>query len=641
MRLGSLVVEIAADTASFTEGVDLSEMRLRGLGSRARETATSLAKYTTAAVAAGAVGSAAIVTQSAQAAKELKNLASIAGISASELQKLSFGAASVGMDTEGFAQTIKDVNDKIGDFMQTGAGPMADFFDNIAPKVGVTADQFRNLSGPQALQLYADSLEKANVSQADMTFYMEAIASDATALIPLLKNGGKGFDDAASKAERMGIVLSDIEVEQLAAVAKQSSEISKTFDAMANKISAKFAPVITGIIESFDDAGQGANNFGEAVNTAFDYAIKSAAFVMDAIEGVKRTFQIVADGIVIYYNKMFSLIASKVADTLDFVSKVPGVDFSATVESIRGYVATADSVVSMGIDNINDTLNKPMPGEGFKAFVADVVEKSNEATAAIIQARDEAAAAIAGDPATGVDALNAEQQKERLAILRSTLEEEKAIIGARYASEIEQINLFYQGKVGLEDEWRQVLIDKAAQFEGEITDIEATEAEKRAQIAQREAESRKAAQQQMWGDLASLMSAGSKKAFKIGQIAAISSATINGVEAAVAAWKAGMQAGGPFGPALAATYAAASLAKTGAMISSIKSQSYGGGGGAAAASGSIGGGSAALPPPPNTFNVSLSGINPDQMFSGRQLGGLVDLINEEIRGGSRLEGITI
>ena len=63
---------------------------------------------------------------------------------------------------------------------------MADFFENIAPQVGVTADQFRKLNGADALQLYVSSLQKANVSQNDMTFYLEAIASDASYLLPLL-----------------------------------------------------------------------------------------------------------------------------------------------------------------------------------------------------------------------------------------------------------------------------------------------------------------------------------------------------------------------------------------------------------------------------------------------------------------------
>jgi hypothetical protein len=37
---------------------------------------------------------------------------------------------------------------------------MKDFFEQIAPKVNVTAAQFAKLSGPEALQLYVSSLEK-------------------------------------------------------------------------------------------------------------------------------------------------------------------------------------------------------------------------------------------------------------------------------------------------------------------------------------------------------------------------------------------------------------------------------------------------------------------------------------------------
>ncbi|MFX6559788.1 hypothetical protein ABTG55_19615, partial [Acinetobacter baumannii] len=80
---------------------------------------------------------------------------------------------------------MKDVNDKFGDFMQTGGGEMADFFEKIAPKVGVTAKEFQGLSGPQILEKYHQTLQTANVSQAEMTFYMDSLADDATLLAPL------------------------------------------------------------------------------------------------------------------------------------------------------------------------------------------------------------------------------------------------------------------------------------------------------------------------------------------------------------------------------------------------------------------------------------------------------------------------
>ena len=76
---------------------------------------------------------------------------------------------------------------------------------------------------------------------------------------------------------------------------------------------------------------------------------------------------------------------------------------------------------------------------------------------------------------------------------------------------------------------------------------------------------------QTFANLAVLMSSGSKKVFRIGQLAAISSATISGLAASVDAFKAGMSIGGPAAPGFAAAYKASSLIATGVQIAAIAS----------------------------------------------------------------------
>lgn len=149
------------------------------------------------------------VNQSALAATQMARMAELSGATAEEFQRWAYASRTVGIEQDKLGDIFKDVQDKIGDFLQTGGGPMADFFENIAPRVGVTAEQFRNLSGPQALQLYVSSLQQANLSQSEMTFYMEAIANDATLLLPLLLNNGKAFSELAKEADDLGLVLSN------------------------------------------------------------------------------------------------------------------------------------------------------------------------------------------------------------------------------------------------------------------------------------------------------------------------------------------------------------------------------------------------------------------------------------------------
>jgi hypothetical protein len=129
-----------------------------------------------------------LVSETADYGKEISRLAQLSGVGVEQFQALSYGAERVGISTEKLADIYKDTQDKVGDFVQTGGGALADFFEQIAPKVGVTAEQFRKLNGADALQLYVSSLQKANLSQSDLIFYLEAIASDSSLLLPLLQN---------------------------------------------------------------------------------------------------------------------------------------------------------------------------------------------------------------------------------------------------------------------------------------------------------------------------------------------------------------------------------------------------------------------------------------------------------------------
>lgn len=152
--------------------LDQANARMAAFARRAKIAATA------AAVAlAGAV--VAMTRSTIIAANEIDQLSQVANAAPELFQRWSAASATVGIEQEKLADILKDVNDRVGDFLQTGGGPMADFFENIAPRVGVTADQFARLSGPEALQLYVSSLERAGVSQQEMTFYLEAMASES------------------------------------------------------------------------------------------------------------------------------------------------------------------------------------------------------------------------------------------------------------------------------------------------------------------------------------------------------------------------------------------------------------------------------------------------------------------------------
>jgi hypothetical protein len=225
--LGSLTVDLIARIGGFEQGMDKAarsaDKRMRQIEKRA--------KIMGAAVGAGLVAaSAAVVSWTKDVVRlgtELENLSKLAKSSPQDFQRWAAGAKTVGIEQDKLADQLKDFNEKLGEFQQTGGGAMKDFFTQIAPKVGITADAFKNLSGPQGMQLYFDALQKANLSQSQMSFYLEAMASDTTALIPLLKNGGAGFKQWGDQAERLGAVMDDKTLQSIKAVRDQTYNLDQ------------------------------------------------------------------------------------------------------------------------------------------------------------------------------------------------------------------------------------------------------------------------------------------------------------------------------------------------------------------------------------------------------------------------------
>ncbi|MGG7567905.1 hypothetical protein ACQ5SO_17260 [Rhodovulum sp. DZ06] len=194
--VGALRVALSMDSAAFTSGVSKARGGLRTLGRAA------LAAQ--AAIAAAGAGFSAFAASSAEAAAQLKGFATLTNTTMAEFQRMAAAAQTFGVEQDKLADILKDVQDKLGDFLAGEGGELLDFFDLVAPKVGLTAEAFRGLSGAEALQLYVSSLEKANLSQQEMTFYMEAIASDAALLLPLLRNNGAELERIGAAATRYG-----------------------------------------------------------------------------------------------------------------------------------------------------------------------------------------------------------------------------------------------------------------------------------------------------------------------------------------------------------------------------------------------------------------------------------------------------
>lgn len=292
--LGTLTLDVIAQVGGFVAGMDKAE---RSSAKWRREVEKNVKAAGVAIGAAAVAGVTALATMTVSAinsAAEVAKLAAVSNASTTDFQKMAAGAKFVGVEQDKLSDILKDVNDKVGDFLLNGGGELQDFFKTIAPKVGVTAEQFRNLSGPQALQLFASSLEKAGLSQAEMTQQMESLANDATLLLPLLRNNAEGFRTFGEAAEAAGSIMDEKTIRAATELKAASWLMESAISGVGTEIQKALLPMLSSFAGKLTEVTEDgvivkkiADDLAESVKVLGKMAIASAGGLHIFLQSVK------------------------------------------------------------------------------------------------------------------------------------------------------------------------------------------------------------------------------------------------------------------------------------------------------------------------------------------------------------------
>ena len=285
-KLGTLTLDLVAKIGNFVEPMNQAEKKAKGTSQAIVESfnVSTLAVNALGAAFAGVTvgGLAAFTNQMIDTGNEIKKLSQLSNTSTFDFQFYAKGAETAGISMESFADKMKDMQDRIGDFQQTGGGPLADFFTNIAPLVGVTIEQFQKLSGPEALQLFYNSLEKVGATKNDIKFYLESIISDSSLLIPLLESGGEGFKKWGQAASDAGAIMSNEMIEKLALAKENMQMLNLQVEGVQVSLINGLAPVVQTVANNLDVVAVAVGTVAVVMT-----AKATPAFVMGTIEATR------------------------------------------------------------------------------------------------------------------------------------------------------------------------------------------------------------------------------------------------------------------------------------------------------------------------------------------------------------------
>lgn len=228
-------------------------------------------------------------------ASEVQKMSDMLGESVEDFQYFAKGAQTAGLSLEQFGMMGKDALDRLGE-ARRGEGEMMDFFEKVAPKIGVTIDMFKDLSGPEVIQAYYDGLEKANLSHAETITYMEQIVNDGSLLIPLLKDGGAGFKKWGEEAKNAGAIMSKDMVDNLGKAKENIYTLELQFQGFQAMLINSVTPAVTAITQNFDNIKAVAIALGAAISAKLvvQCAVLAKEFVIGVAQGMAYQMQLSA-----------------------------------------------------------------------------------------------------------------------------------------------------------------------------------------------------------------------------------------------------------------------------------------------------------------------------------------------------------
>ena len=438
--------------------------RLQRLGQTLKTGAVRLTAWATAAAAATAALAVGGITRftrdSAELARTLSNTSIQLGISTTRLQELSAASRTVNIDQDKLIDILKDMREKLGD-AANGGGQLAEELQRI----GLDVQDLIGLSPDEQLLRIADAIQ-ALPSEQQVTV-LEAMASDASRLIPLLKNGADGINALGRAATQRGAILSPEEIENLLKVQAALDRIRERFTGLRNQIVSAVAPTFEELAVAIDEA------FDEEAVKDFQTTIEGLSqrligFVRDFagdIGSISERIQPLVDTLQFLSNTGVAVFRTLQAGVATFVASVSGgvTALSAAVTAILS------SLNKIGLATDESVERARANTEALRQTTGDLVDKATEYGRAAREAAGRAATAFnnakgAADEVAASTEKAAESVGQISEAIRFAVGEFQELVAAGRSTESALRSIFDGFDLGIEQDVTN-LVDTLAELE--------------------------------------------------------------------------------------------------------------------------------------------------------------------------------
>lgn len=297
--LARLSVELSLNSAAFEAGAKRSAKASNDLGDRMERLGNRIGTAARGMVAAGAAiaGAFAInflknqIREGLDYASSLGEVAQQLGVTTRSLQQYRFAATQVGLSTEDMDNALAKLTRSIGE-AEEGAKTQAEAFKRLGVSTRDAKGQIKDAG--DLLPEIAEGLKGLHSPAERAAVLVDLFGRSGQKLAPLLADGAQGVNSLRDAAQRLGIVLSDAQIQRADETADKIAALNTVLQAKISSAVADNADsileLVNALIKLVEYAGKAARAWRIYVNAIRGGKSVQQAALDDLGPGVQLTF---------------------------------------------------------------------------------------------------------------------------------------------------------------------------------------------------------------------------------------------------------------------------------------------------------------------------------------------------------------
>lgn len=257
--IARLAVSLSLETAAFEKGSSRAKKEVSGLERHMSKAGTLIkSAFVGIGAAIAAVQFADLAKRGLEYASSLGEVASQLGVTTKALQEYRYAASQSGIETGEMDQALAQLTRRLGDAAQGVKEPTA-----ALERLGISV---RDANGHardagDTIPLIAEGLQKIESPAERAAILVDLFGKSGQKLAPLLEGGAAGVNNLRDAAQKLGIVLSDEQIQK-------ADETADKLSAMKQVLEAKIAGAVADNADSILELANALTKLVEAAGKA-------------------------------------------------------------------------------------------------------------------------------------------------------------------------------------------------------------------------------------------------------------------------------------------------------------------------------------------------------------------------------------